>query len=344
MVSGFMELSPIPLISSIAHTQESFVQPKRLKGRAYAEANEDKAKDLQILNVAPVKEDNVVAAPKDTLGEPSATSKHPEAKRVFEGVFVPSLSSVNKKSEKSKLKVKRGAITYIESSDSEADITSKPTKRGKAATDEEEDDYKGDTTDDSSSEVDDESSSSNESRSGLDEESDPPPTKKAKPKGRPPVKAPAASRPQKRKAMEDDKEQEGDHAEGPPQKKAKVVKEKKSRATMDPWRLKTDEVQGDWRKMKAPPLDMFHFHRLVVDEFTYTKKEHVSHAIVTQISATCRWVMSGTPPTGDFASVKGIAAFLGLHLGVDDDAEGTTEEVKSRIQDKTGSSIHSDIG
>src|SRR6202042_594865 len=41
------------------------------------------------------------------------------------------------------------------------------------------------------------------------------------------------------------------------------------------------------------------------------------------------------PPTGDFASVKGIATFLGIHLGVDDDAEGTTEEVKSRIQDKT---------
>lgn len=171
-----------------------------------------------------------------------------------------------------------------------------------------------------------------------DDDSDIVGKKKRKPQPKA-TKKPAkqAQRGQKRKNMDSDaeKENKSDNDEGPPAKKAKVIKPKKARATIDPWRLGDEEVQKDWTQMKAPPLDMFHFYRVVVDEFTYTKKEHVSHAIVTQLSATCRWVMSGTPPTGDFASVKGIATFLGIHLGVDDDAEGTTEEVKSRIQDKT---------
>jgi hypothetical protein len=150
------------------------------------------------------------------------------------------------------------------------------------------------------------------------------------------VKKPAAKpKPsKKRKVISDDEGSKG--VEGPMKKKQKVEKPKKSRAIMDPWKLGTKDVQEDWTQMHAPPLHMFHFHRIVIDEFTYTKKEQVAHAYVTQLAATCRWVMSGTPPTGDFAAVKGIATFLGIHLGVDDDAEGTTEEVKAKIQDKTG--------
>ena len=169
-----------------------------------------------------------------------------------------------------------------------------------------------------------------------EEEEENPKMTKAKATAPKPVKRPAAKpkASKKRKIMSDD---EGSKVvEGPVKKKPKVEKPKKSRAIMDPWKLDTKDVQEDWTQMHAPPLHMFHFHRIVIDEFTYTKKEQVAHAYVTQLAATCRWVMSGTPPTGDFAAVKGIATFLGIHLGVDDDAEGTTEEVKAKIQDKTG--------
>ncbi len=170
----------------------------------------------------------------------------------------------------------------------------------------------------------------------VEEEEENPKMGKGKATAPKPVKRPAAKpkASKKRKVRSDD---EGSKAvEGPVKKKPKVEKPKKSRAIMDPWKLDTRDVQEDWTQMHAPPLHMFHFHRIVIDEFTYTKKEQVAHAYVTQLAATCRWVMSGTPPTGDFAAVKGIATFLGIHLGVDDDAEGTTEEVKAKIQDKTG--------
>jgi hypothetical protein len=88
--------------------------------------------------------------------------------------------------------------------------------------------------------------------------------------------------------------------------------------------------------MQAPPLEMFHFNRLVVDEYTYL--EGKIHAVITSINADHRWVLSGTPPIHDFAAVKTIAVFLGIHLGVDDDAEGNTEFVKKRKREQTSMS------
>jgi hypothetical protein len=78
---------------------------------------------------------------------------------------------------------------------------------------------------------------------------------------------------------------------------------------------------------------MFHFNRLIVDEYTYLEVK--IHAVITSISADHRWVLSGTPPIHDFAAVKTIAVFLGIHLGVDDDAEGNTEFVKKRKREQT---------
>ncbi len=81
-----------------------------------------------------------------------------------------------------------------------------------------------------------------------------------------------------------------------------------------------------------PPLEMFHFERLVIDEYTYLNGKILS--MVSKLTATRRWVLSGTPPIHDFASLKTIAAFLDIHLGVDDDGEGQSEQIKKRRRNR----------
>jgi len=131
----------------------------------------------------------------------------------------------------------------------------------------------------------------------------------------------------------------------PPQAKKKAVKrkavdenerpaKKQKRANSDPWKLESKPVQRDWTQMKAPPLEMFHFARKVVDEYTYLDGK--IHSLVTRIAAERHWVLSGTPPIHDFSALKTIAAFLNLHLGIDDDAEGQSAEVKKRRREQTG--------
>ena len=107
----------------------------------------------------------------------------------------------------------------------------------------------------------------------------------------------------------------------------------KKRTWRDAWKLKNPAVRANWKKMQAPLIEMFHFNRLVVDEYTYL--EGKIHAVITSINADHRWVLSGTPPIHDFAAVKTIAVFLGIHLGVDDHAEGNTEFVKKRNREQT---------
>ncbi|KAJ7696566.1 hypothetical protein B0H17DRAFT_1053716 [Mycena rosella] len=128
----------------------------------------------------------------------------------------------------------------------------------------------------------------------------------------------------KRKAETEDDDDDDD---APPSKK------QKKRINNDPWKLETPAVKQDWTQMKAPPLEMFHFSRKVVDEYTYLDGK--VHALVTNLTAERHWVLSGTPPVHDFAALKTIAAFLGLHLGVDDDGEGQSVEVKKRRREQT---------
>lgn len=109
---------------------------------------------------------------------------------------------------------------------------------------------------------------------------------------------------------------------------------KQKRANSDPWKLESRAVQKDWTKMQALPLEMFHFARKVVDEYTYLDGK--IHALVTRLTAERHWVLSGTPPIHDFGALKTIAAFLNLHLGVDDDAEGRSAEIKKRRKEQTG--------
>ncbi|KAN0130961.1 hypothetical protein V8E53_011339 [Lactarius tabidus] len=112
----------------------------------------------------------------------------------------------------------------------------------------------------------------------------------------------------------------------------KVEKPKELREAKDPWKLR-GAAKRDWTQMQSPPMEMFHFARKVVDEYTYLDGK--IHTLVTRLSADRHWVLSGTPPIHDFAAVKTIAAHLNLHLGIDDDNEGKSIEVKKRRREQT---------
>lgn len=101
---------------------------------------------------------------------------------------------------------------------------------------------------------------------------------------------------------------------------------KKSRQSgvKDPWGLETSAVKRDWTNMKCPPFEMFHFNRMVIDEFTYIKGQ--IHAGLTSQKANSRWVLSGTPPLDEFSAVQTIAVFLDVHLGINDNLTGKKSE------------------
>eukprot|EP01117_Protostelium_nocturnum_P017438 TRINITY_DN709_c0_g2_i2.p1 TRINITY_DN709_c0_g2~~TRINITY_DN709_c0_g2_i2.p1 ORF type:complete len:1106 (+),score=377.01 TRINITY_DN709_c0_g2_i2:337-3318(+) len=86
--------------------------------------------------------------------------------------------------------------------------------------------------------------------------------------------------------------------------------------------------------MHAPPLEMFHFSRKVIDEYTYLSGQVLSMA--SKLTADRHWVLSGTPPIHDFAALKTISAFLDLHLGIDDALEmKNVSDSKKRFKELT---------
>jgi hypothetical protein len=177
-----------------------------------------------------------------------------------------------------------------------------------------------------------------------EEDSDDPKGKsRAKPKAKPKASAKpkkTARKSESEDAMDVDEPVSTSEASSSKSKKRKreekPKKPKELREAKDPWKL-CGAAKRDWKKMQSPPLEMFHFARKVVDEYTYLDGK--IHALVTRITADRHWVLSGTPPIHDFAAVKTIAAHLNLHLGIDDDNEGKSVEVKKRRREQTGASI-----
>ncbi|KAN0062000.1 hypothetical protein ACQY0O_005995 [Thecaphora frezii] len=120
--------------------------------------------------------------------------------------------------------------------------------------------------------------------------------------------------------------------EAHPSKKGKEIPKElqsKNKAEPDPWGLGSSAVRKDWKRMTCPPLEMFLWNRVVVDEFHYIA-ESADRTLsgVTSLKARAKWILSGTPPTADFSDVKSIAVFLNLHLGVDDDADTLKDSVR----------------
>ncbi|KAJ3902995.1 hypothetical protein F5879DRAFT_990500 [Lentinula edodes] len=91
-------------------------------------------------------------------------------------------------------------------------------------------------------------------------------------------------------------------------------------------------AKGDGN-MHTPPLEMFHFARVVVDEYTYLDEK--VHAVVNNLTAPLHWVLSRTPPVHDFGALKTIFAFLDVHLHIDNDGEGQSAEIKKCKKEHT---------
>ncbi|CAK5267657.1 unnamed protein product [Mycena citricolor] len=326
---------------------------KRLKGRAYREAQEAKAKAA----VAELVDDQM-----DVDEHPSPTSSNsrkvevviplPPGRRA--GKEMPLADSDSDDEEEQPKRSRRAAAkkvaTIVISDDEEDDepVAKKAAARGKAkppakaktkakrgqSTDDDEDysavDDEDDYDDDEDDEFTDTPVTSVPESSDFDEEDeDEAPKKRTAAKKQPAkAKAQAEKRPLKRrKSRTTDNDSEDSETSGRPAKK------QKQRVISDPWKLDTAKTRKDWTQMLAPPLEMFHFARKVVDEYTYLDGK--VHTLVTHLTAERHWVLSGTPPVHDFAALKTISAFLGLHLGIDDDGEGQSTEVKKRKREQT---------
>ncbi|KAK4046509.1 hypothetical protein OIV83_006035 [Microbotryomycetes sp. JL201] len=114
---------------------------------------------------------------------------------------------------------------------------------------------------------------------------------------------------------------------------AKQKFETKFDVPADPWDLGSAAVHKDWTRMRSPPLAMFKFARLIVDEFTYSAGPQL--AAIHSVDAGSRWILSGTPPLKSFGEIKTIANLLHVHLGIDDDSEGGGPSRDARLKEKT---------
>jgi hypothetical protein len=126
----------------------------------------------------------------------------------------------------------------------------------------------------------------------------------------------------------------------PPSKRLKSADKDKVKAGTGAREPKINKAVGnvqcskggaDLQHLLYPVLHLFHFNRLIVDEFSLLNlkpggksvSSSSAHAAVTSIVADKKWFLSGTPPMTDFADIKFIANFLGIDLGVDDFTPGT---------------------
>ncbi|KAL3913212.1 MAG: hypothetical protein SGILL_006580, partial [Bacillariaceae sp.] len=91
----------------------------------------------------------------------------------------------------------------------------------------------------------------------------------------------------------------------------------------DPWGLSRSNAKHE--DMKSPPLEMFSWKRLVVDEFTYLAQNDRNRCllVVQELKATFRWLLSGTPKHSNFNDISTLAGLLGVHLGVEENLPGT---------------------
>ena len=55
----------------------------------------------------------------------------------------------------------------------------------------------------------------------------------------------------------------------------------------DPWELDSTAVKKDWTQMKCPSFEMFHWKRLVVDEFTYLDRRDTEIVRLMQANYRC---------------------------------------------------------
>ena len=105
----------------------------------------------------------------------------------------------------------------------------------------------------------------------------------------------------------------------------------------DPWNLSGSGTKKAWTGMICPPFEMFAWKRVVTDEFTYLDARDM--AVVRNLTASYKWCLSGTPPSGSFQDIKGIASLLGIYLGVNEAqaVASDSKEFKALQKDMTPS-------
>ncbi|KAG8782771.1 hypothetical protein FRC16_002540, partial [Serendipita sp. 398] len=199
-----------------ASHQEHFVQLKRLKGRAYAEANEERSKMLKNPSADRERSDNAVAGPSKSNrsaikeSEPrkkpltvrpvpkpvQQTGLGPQPTRTFIGVSLPTLKQVlerenlsgikdassSKSRGKLRLAARKSVIVDSDDSDDSDDLTSEPStgkSHLRSSSQGSQDEYQGGSDDDSDTEEELEPSSEDDVVVISDEESDVPRRKKA---------------------------------------------------------------------------------------------------------------------------------------------------------------------
>lgn len=88
-------------------------------------------------------------------------------------------------------------------------------------------------------------------------------------------------------------------------------------------KLNIEKVTNSGMKnLKYPPLHAFRFNRLVIDEFMHV--EELRPIALLTLAARSKWILSGTPALKEFADIKTMAGYLGIHLGIDDDCDAPT--------------------
>mmetsp|Transcript_13824 Transcript_13824/g.25733 ORF Transcript_13824/g.25733 Transcript_13824/m.25733 type:complete len:2142 (+) Transcript_13824:104-6529(+) len=106
----------------------------------------------------------------------------------------------------------------------------------------------------------------------------------------------------------------------------------------DHWGFEGASARKDAMQLRSPPLELFAWRRVIVDEFTYltpSTREHT--AVVRGLHGQFRWVLSGTPPLRDFENVCSIAAFLGVNLGAKEAPSPGRRGGQSKMQELTNS-------
>lgn len=61
-------------------------------------------------------------------------------------------------------------------------------------------------------------------------------------------------------------------------------------------------MRKDWTQIQGPPLAMFEWARVVLDEFSYIDGSELVG--IHTCRGRARWILSGTPPLRDFSEVK----------------------------------------
>lgn len=88
----------------------------------------------------------------------------------------------------------------------------------------------------------------------------------------------------------------------------------------------------DTREIACPLFEMFHFNRIIVDEFhDYESREY---AAVVALHADKRWGLSGTPNIGDCYDVARIGELLGVPLRIGSNARGIMKKKNAERLEK----------